>query len=352
MRGRLQIEKRKIWIDIIDFFERLRPDPKSYAIIPRQPAYLPLKIDMLRLSLDALQIIDAIDRRGSFSAAGKELFRVPSTISYTVSKLEEDLGVQLFKRVGPKATLTPAGRELLKEGRFLLKAASDLESRVRRVASGWETELAIGMDSMFALIALKEDIAAFYEVTSQTRLRLVTETLSGTWEALLDRRVDLLIGAAGDGPSGGSYTSEALGKIEFVFAVAPTHPLANVSHPLGKADLHQYRAIAVADSARLLAPRTVGLLFGQETLTVTDMRSKLAFQVAGLGFGFLPEPTARAAISAGLLVEKEVEEPKPPETFYLAWRTGEQGAALQWWIDRMRRDAALERMAGTLRYGG
>src|SRR3979411_132530 len=53
MHGRLQIEKRKIWIDIIDFFERLRPDPKSYAIIPRQPAYLPLKIDMLRLSLDA-----------------------------------------------------------------------------------------------------------------------------------------------------------------------------------------------------------------------------------------------------------------------------------------------------------
>src|ERR1700716_854036 len=218
---------------------------------------------MLKISLDPLQIIDAIDRRGSFSAAGKELFRVPSTISYTVSKLEEDLGVQLFKRVGPKATLTPAGRELLKEGRFLLKAASDLENRVRRVASGWETELAIGMDSMFALIALKEDIAAFYEVTSQTRLRLVTETLSGTWEALLDRRVDLLIGAAGDGPSGGGYTSEALGKIEFVFAVAPTHPLANVSHQLGKADLHQYRAIAVADSARLLAPRTVGLLFGQ-----------------------------------------------------------------------------------------
>ena len=51
---------------------------------------------MLRLSLEALQIIDAIDRRGSFSAAGKELHRVPSTISYTVGKLEDDLGVQVF----------------------------------------------------------------------------------------------------------------------------------------------------------------------------------------------------------------------------------------------------------------
>jgi DNA-binding transcriptional LysR family regulator len=110
---------------------------------------------MLRLSLEALQIVDTIARRGSFSAAGKELFRVPSTISYTVAKLEEDLGVQLFTRLGPKVTLTPAGQELLKEGRFLLKAASDLESRVRRVASGWETELSIGMDSMLAPIALE-----------------------------------------------------------------------------------------------------------------------------------------------------------------------------------------------------
>ena len=59
---------------------------------------------MLKLSLDALQILDAIDRRGSFAGAGKALHKVPSTISYTVAKLEEDLGVQLFDRVGPRVT--------------------------------------------------------------------------------------------------------------------------------------------------------------------------------------------------------------------------------------------------------
>ncbi len=65
---------------------------------------------MLKLSLDALEILDAIDRRGSFSAAGKELHRVPSTISYTVSKLEDDMGVQIFERSGPKIALTLAGQ--------------------------------------------------------------------------------------------------------------------------------------------------------------------------------------------------------------------------------------------------
>ncbi|RJG00443.1 LysR substrate-binding domain-containing protein [Noviherbaspirillum sedimenti] len=299
---------------------------------------------MLRISLDALQIIDTIDRRGSFSAAGKELFRVPSTISYTVSKLEDELGVQLFERMGPKVSLTPAGQELLKEGRYLLKAASDLESRVRRVASGWETELAIGMDAMFSAAALQDDIAAFCQVADQTRLRLAQEVLSGSWEALLDRRVDLLVGAAGAGPSGGGYTAEAIGRLPFVFVVAPSHPLAGISRRLAKADLHEHRAIAVADSARHMAVRTVGLLFGQDTLTVGDMRTKYQFHVAGLGFGFLPAPYARAAIADGLLVEKNVEEPKPDETFYMAWRTGEEGAALKWWIERMRTAAPFERL--------
>ena len=105
---------------------------------------------MLKLSLDALFTVDAIARRGSFSAAAKELFRVPSTISYTVTKLEEDLGVQLFDRFGPRVALTLAGAELLKEGRYLLKAAGDLERRVRRVASGWETEITIAIDSMLS----------------------------------------------------------------------------------------------------------------------------------------------------------------------------------------------------------
>jgi DNA-binding transcriptional LysR family regulator len=299
---------------------------------------------MLRLSLEALQIVDAIDRRGSFSAAGKELHRVPSTISYTVSKLEDDLGVQVFERNGPRVVLTPAGVELLKEGRYLLKAAQDLEHRVRRVASGWETELSVGMDSMFSPCLFHADVTAFYEVAQQARLRIVQEALSGTWEALLDRRADLLVGVAGDGPAGGGYVSQPIGKIGFVFAVAPSHPLAGVEGKLGRTQLQQHRAVSVADSARQMAPRTVGLLLGQDTLTVPDMKTKFQYQLAGMGFGFLPEPCARAAIAAGLLVEKEVEEPKPAETFYLAWRSGENGAALNWWINRMREPGLLERL--------
>lgn len=296
---------------------------------------------MLKLSLDALQILDAIDRRGSFAAAGKALHKVPSTISYTVAKLEEDLGVQLFDRVGPRAHLTPAGEALLEEGRHLLRAARELEMRVRRVASGWEAELTVAVDSMFVPALLAEDVRAFNAVAEQTRMRLITESLSGTWEALLDRRADLLVGAAGEGPSGGGYVVEPMGVVRFVFAVSPSHPLAAAPEPLGREQLATHCAIAVADSARRLLPRTVGLLMGQETVTVPDMVSKFRLQCAGLGFGFLPEPYVQQAVREGRLVIKQVEEPKPDETFWLAWRTGEEGAALRWWRERMQRPEVL-----------
>ncbi len=299
---------------------------------------------MLKLSLDALLTVDTIARRGSFAAAAKELFRVPSTISYTVAKLEEDLGVQLFERFGPRVALTEAGEELLKEGRYLLKAAGDLERRVRRVASGWETEFTIAIDSMLDPCALMPDVQAFYEVADQTRLRVLKEALSGTWEALLDRRADLLVGAAGSGPSGGGYSAMPLATVSFAFVVAPGHPLAGVDRTLSKADLAACRAVSVSDSARQLQARTVGLLFGQDTLAVPDMQTKYDYQRAGLGFGFLPEPWVREDVAEGRLVIKTVDEPKPDETLHLAWRTGEEGAALAWWKARMRDGATVTAM--------
>jgi len=298
----------------------------------------------MKISLDALQVLDAIDRRGSFAGAAAVLHRVASTISYTVAKLEEGLGVAVFERTGPRVSLTPAGRELLKEGRYLLKAAQDLELRVRRVATGWETQFAICLESLISPCALAQDMRDFYRIADHTRLRITQEALSGTWEALLDRRVDLVIAAAGDGPSGGGYVIEPMGSVPFVFAVAPGHPLATAPEPLGKAALRAHRAVAVADSALRLLPRTVGLLHGQETLTVPDIFSKHAFQLAGFGFGYLPEAYARAAIDSGRLVQKEVEERRSDENLYVAWRPDEEGAALAWWLERIRRPGRLQEL--------
>jgi DNA-binding transcriptional LysR family regulator len=87
------------------------------------------------------------------------------------------------------------------------------------------------------------DVRAFYEVAQQTRLRIVQEALSGTWEALLDRRVDLLVGAPGDGPAGGGYVSEPIGTI----ASCSRWRRASAGRrggKLGRTQLQQHRAVA------------------------------------------------------------------------------------------------------------
>lgn len=291
---------------------------------------------MNRLTLDALAVLDAIDRRGSFAQAADELHRVPSALTYTVQKLEDDLGVKVFDRSGHRAKLTPAGLELLKEGRHLLRIAADLESRVKRVATGWETELVIAVDAIISIAALYPIVARFYRNDCGTRLRLLSETLGGTWDALAGGRADLVVGASGDAPTGGGFASQPMGTMRFVFVVAPGHPLAALPEPLSAADILGHRAVAVADSARNLPPRTTGLLSGQDVLTVPTMQAKLDAHRMGLGVGFLPETLARTEAAAGRLVIREVAESKAELTALVAWRTANKGRALAWWIDALR----------------
>jgi DNA-binding transcriptional LysR family regulator len=54
----------------------------------------------MKITLEALEVIDAIERRGSYAAAAEELHKVPSAVSYIVNKLEADLGVMVFDRAG------------------------------------------------------------------------------------------------------------------------------------------------------------------------------------------------------------------------------------------------------------
>src|ERR1700753_1009907 len=114
------------------------------------------------LNLHALQTLDAIDRKGSFARAPEELGRVPSAVTYLVRKLEGDLDVLLFDRRGHKAKLTPAGQELLNEGRHLLLAADELQRRVRRVGDGWEVELRIAMDTIVRVESMLVLVGEFY----------------------------------------------------------------------------------------------------------------------------------------------------------------------------------------------
>lgn len=294
---------------------------------------------MMRLNLDHLLVIDSIERYGSFASAAEALHRVPSALTYSVQKLEQDLAVQLFDRSGHRAVLTSAGQELLREGRHLLHAARELEERVKRVAAGVETELRIAVSDLIALPVLYAALQDFYAQSFGTRLRILTEVYGGCWDALVNGRADLVIGAPNEGPAGGGYVAHPLGVVEFVFAIAPQHPLAAYVEPLQAVDILQYRAVTAADSSRHLPPRTSGLLNGQDVLTVPNMTAKLLAHQSGLGVGYLPKQIALREVAAGRLVIKAVAEPKSESQFFMAWLSHHQGPALQWMVQHGKQTA-------------
>ena len=303
----------------------------------------------MKISLDVLQVIDAIDRHGSFTAAAAALHRVPSALSHAVAKLEYDLGATLFRREGRRARLNAAGRTLLDDGRHLLRAAGELERRVQRIADGWEAELRIAIDAIIPIERLFPSLKAFYDAGHSTQIRLSGEVLGGTWDALTTGRADLAIGAPGDTPSRSGIATQLLCmRSDFVFVVAPEHPLASWEGAIPNSELLRHRVIVVADTSQELDARTVGLLEGQDVLHVPDLRAKVAAQVAALGIGHLPRWVAEADIAAGRLLEKALTTSRPMLPLHIAWRTRDSGKAQSWFIEELARKAVIDRLSAGL----
>jgi DNA-binding transcriptional LysR family regulator len=327
------------------------------------------------LTPEALAMMDVIARTGSFAAAARELGKVPSALTYNVRQLEDALDVLLFDRRSRQAKLTAAGEELLNEGRRLLEQVDAVANRVKRVGTGWETQLTVAVDGALSRVTVYEICEAFYALKAEsgdpgrsgpgTRLRLRTEILAGTWEALVSGQADLAIGVGTDQSPPAGIQLQPLGVMPFVFAVAPHHPLAAATQPITDAELMRHRAIAVADSAQRLTPLTVNLLPGQDVLTVSTMPAKVEALLRCMGCGFIPEPMVREHIAAGHLVAKAVQRPPLNARMGYAWR-GEptskasrkppQGLALRWWLTQLEspatRKALLERHSSRLPLGG
>ncbi|MCR5863975.1 MULTISPECIES: LysR family transcriptional regulator [Aquincola] len=317
------------------------------------------------LTPDALTMMDTIGRLGSFAAAARELGKVPSALTYSVRQLEDALDVLLFDRRSGQARLTAAGEELLNEGRRLLAEMDAVANRVKRVATGWESSLTIAVDGVISRLTMFELCESFFAMRPDdgqggpgTRLRLRTEVLAGTWEALVSGQADLAIGVGtGVAPPQG-IAMKPLGGMDFVFTVAPHHPLAAVEGPISDTELIRHRAVAVADSAHRLSPLTVNLLPGQDVFTVASTQAKIEAQIRCLGCGFLPEPLIREHVNAGRLVIKPVQRERSQVLLGYAWRTtaapqprkAPQGLALAWWLEQLEspatRLALLERHMG------
>jgi len=299
------------------------------------------------LTPEALFMLRAVDAGGSFASAARKLGLVPSALTYRVRQMEEALDVLLFDRNSRQAKLTAAGAELLREGSKILDDIDAIANRVKRIATGWESEFTIAVDSIIDRVTILELCEDFLKDSPPTKLKLVEETLNGTLEALTQGRADLALGVSGYKGTDSNIQSHSLGQVAFLFAVAPHHPLARVSGPLSDDMIKQHRAVAIADSAQNAPSQSFNLLNGQDVFTVPSLQTKIEVQIRGFGAGFLPEPVVKPYLETGRLVTCKVERNLRPAQFDYAWKTPSsqtksrkqpQGRALQWWLNQLKNE--------------
>jgi DNA-binding transcriptional LysR family regulator len=272
--------------------------------------------------------------------AAQRLGKATSTLSHAARMLEERLDALLFDRSSYRISLTPAGQLLVSQGAALQSQSVQLAQRVRQIARGWEAQLHIATDELINIKPLLSVIADFDKMQSGVQVRITHEVLGGTWEALLDQRANLVIGATNEPPAAMRLQWLEMGRLQWVFAAAPRHPLALTARKSGPAlsaqQIAEHRAVVVADTARFPNQRSYGLQSLQTTLAMPSLAAKIAAQVAGLGIGWLPRERIKAELASGALLELPTEQSREPNELYIGWIDNKQAKALQWWVERLR----------------
>lgn len=290
----------------------------------------------MKLSLEACEVLDAIDRKGSFSAAAAALYRVPSTVTYIVQKLENDLGIKIYRREGRKSILTPAGRVLLEQGRELLIAAQSIVETAKKVDCGWESCINIAVDTIYDINKIYELIDEFYKLKTGVEINISDEVLAGSWEAIVDNRADLVIGAPSPEINTKGIKFEEVGVAYWQFVVGRGHPLLQYNLPLSEEDIKPFNSIVIKDSSKNLPAMTHRIFDQQTILRVATMEQKISAQVRGLGVGFLPTHRITNQLKLGDLVPLSITKDAPITPIFIGWRVTNKGRALKWFIDKLR----------------
>ncbi|MBG6248213.1 MULTISPECIES: LysR family transcriptional regulator [Symbiopectobacterium] len=282
------------------------------------------------LTLEALRVMDAIDRRGSFAAAADELGRVSSALSYTMQKLEEELDVVLFDRSGHRTKFTNVGRMLLERGRILLEAADKLTTDAEALARGWETHITIVVEALIPtekLFPLLDKLA----LKANTQVSLLTEVLADAWERLEQGRADIVITPDMHFRASSEVNTRKLYTMNNVYVASPDHPIHQEPEPLSDVTRIKYRGIAVADTARERPVLTVQLLDKKQRLTVSSIDDKRRALLAGLGVATMPYPMVAQDIAEGRLRVVSPEYSMESQII-MAWRRDSMGEAKSWFL--------------------
>jgi DNA-binding transcriptional LysR family regulator len=256
-----------------------------------------------RSTLEQWRILQAVIDHGGYHQAGKALHRSPSSLNHAVSKLQQQLGVELLRVEGRKALLTAAGELMLRRSRQLTEDAYQLETLSENLNRGWEPLIRLAYDAIFPQQVLLNTLKAFHPISRGSRIRIEETVLTGTQDCVTEARADLVI--CGQVPKG--YLGEYLLQVEMVPVCHPDHPLNQTTHILTQQELTQSLQIVIRDSGKLPIEQH-GWLRSEQRWTVDHFEIAVELLHSGLGFAWVPLHRVDKQLRQGTLVQLQLTE--------------------------------------------
>lgn len=177
-----------------------------------------------------LEILRAIDRCGTLTAAAESLHLTQSALSHTMAKFERLSGVRLWSREGRSLRLTQAGQYVLGLAERLLPQFEAAEQRLAQYAAGERGTLRIGMECHPCYQWLLKLVSHYLSQWPDVDVDVKQKFRFGGMGALLNHEIDLLVTPDPLHLNGVSYVP--VFDYEQVLVVSARHPLAGRDHVL------------------------------------------------------------------------------------------------------------------------
>ncbi len=286
-----------------------------------------------RVSLEQWRALQAVVEHGGFAQAADYLHRSQSSVSYTVGKLQQQLGIALLQMQGRKAVLTEAGKSLLRRSQHLLQEALELEQFADSLSQGWEAEIQLVVDAAFPTDLLMRALHQFEPLSQGTRVRLNEVILSGACEALEQGDADLAITA--------HIPSDRLGdpliKFDFIAVAHAHHGLHQLGREITHADLQTELQVIIHDSG-ISRQQDVGWLGAEHQWSVSSIDTAVTAVCEGLGYAWLPKHRIGELLKSKTLTPLSLREGSTYEaTLYLVYgQAREPGTGTRLLADLLR----------------
>ena len=211
----------------------------------------------------------AIHRHGSFVKAADDVGVAQPTLSKSISRLEDELGIKLFDRTGSGAKVTPMGALLVGRAETIIAEAERLARDIELVAAGQIGEARIGIGPAMRPF-LPPFAAALTARWPSLRLHLSVELRDRLLAELKAGALDMVI-TARTLEFGGDYVHTEILREPVVAVASPDHPLARLDH-ITVAEFLRYPNAGAAEPSILTAPGSQGADPGvqQESLVVCN----------------------------------------------------------------------------------